>query len=259
MNKIKFGILLGVALLASVVSAHSQTRNRVGSGLDVGVGFKVDNVNPSVQYYQLLHLLPERRFSIGWTARLSPFFGHKLDFITAPAGLSRGKTGFDAIGAPYVPANLDTITFSNVSATALNFGIRVQGRFGPVEIGASADLLGLTIGGGQSGVYRSSTGKFVAGITAAGADSVVAFTGTNVNQLAHPTAGNLRLFGDNNIGTLGTEVFVRVFLNQRIAVKIGYQWVITEMTNSNRDIVANNDRFRYTTSMTYVGLTFPLN
>lgn len=252
-------LLVGLIwLTATAAWAQSPVANRISSGVDLGAGFKVDNINPSVQYYQVLHLVPNRLFSIGWTTKLSTFYGKKLDFITAPAGLSRGKTGFDAIGAAYVPANLDTLSFGTMTVTSLNFGIRVQGKLGPVELGASADLLGISLGASRTAIYQSSTGKFVAGVTAAKTDSLVSFTGVNASQSARPGIANLRLLGDNNIGTLGTEVFARILINQRVGIKLGYQWIITEMTAAKRDVVAGNNRFRYTTSMPYVALTFPL-
>jgi hypothetical protein len=252
-------ILLTLLTLAGAGAwAQSPVRNRISSGIDAGAGFKRDNISPSIQYYQVLHLIPNRLFSVGWTVRYTGFYGTDLEYITAPARLSRGKTGFEAIGAPYVPANLDTLSYTHVSAHALNFGLRVQGRIGPVEIGASADLFGLSIGPGGTAKYQSSTGQFVAGTSVAGKDSLASFTGTNASQAANPTPVNLRLLGDNNIGTLATEVFVRVLVNPRLGVKVGYQWLTTEMTTNNRDLIADNNRFRYSTSMAYVALTFPL-
>jgi hypothetical protein len=252
--------LAGFLWLSGAAGAWAQppVTNRIGSGIDLGAGVKNTIFNPSVQYYQVLHVLPNRLLSVGWTLRFSPFYGNDLDYITAPARLSRSKTGLNALGAAYVPATIDTVSYADVSATALNFGLRVQGRIGPVEIGVSADVLGLTLGRARTGRYQSSTGRFRAGGMANGVDSLVAFSGPNVNQFSHPTPVNLRLLGDNNLGTMTTEVFVRVFVIQRVAVKLGYQWFITEMIMDNRDTSVNNDRFRHTASMPYFAVTFPL-
>lgn len=68
----------------------------------------------------------------------------------------------------------------------------------------------------------------------------------------------MRLLGDNDIGTLNTEVYARVKISQRFGVKLGYQWLTTEMTMQNRDVVADNNRFRHRAGLYYVALTLPV-
>ena len=252
------------ACLPICAIAQAPVSSRLSSGMEVGASFKSNVLSPSATYYQLLNLTQNKMLSIGWTSTFRTFYADNLDYTTAPAYLSRGgKTGFYALGAPLVPGNLDTLRMGSASGTSLNFGARIQLRFGPVELGASADILGLTLGRTRVGQYLSQNGYF--NVKAASGKDSTAFFRKGANgvdnrvQSAKPTTANLQLLGDNSLGTLATEVYAKVLINQRIGVKFGYQWVTTEYTTSVRNAGAdNNNRFRNRTGgMPYVALAFP--
>lgn len=245
--------------LAVYSFAQSPVSARLRSGFDVGMAYTKSNYNPSATYYQLINVGKRRMFAIGWTMRLGAFYGDNINYYTAPARLTRGKTGFGALSGPLVDSNIDTVRFDYVSMTSLNVGVRAQVNLGRVELGASADLLGLTLGRWRTARYRSSTGLFSTIKSKSGADSVSApFEGASVFQRAYPSRLNLRLLGDNDRGTLSTEVYAHVRINQRFAVKAGYQWLTTEVTVQNRDIIADNNRFRNRAGMAYLALTLPI-
>lgn len=250
--------LLGLLLVSTLpVFAQSLVSSRISAGIDLGAGFKGQQVAPSIAYYQLLNIGEKRMFSIGYTLKFGTFYAQNLDYTTAPARLSRGKSGFSALGAPLVINNIDTLSMANASVTNLNLGLRAQVQLGPVQLGVSADVLGLSVGKSRTGHYQSSTGQFNVP-TSTGADSLLAFTGTNANQSASPTNANLRLLGDNNIGTLSSEIYARIRVGQRLGIKVGYQWLTTELSTKNRDVKADNNRFRNRTNFPYLALTFPL-
>lgn len=259
MNMTKFRCLL-ICFVPLLSVAQSPVSTRLSAGVDLGAGFRSEQVSPSLMYYQLLSVTRQKFLSVGWNLAFRTNYASNIDYITAPAELTRGgKTGFFALGAPLVPGNLDTLRMSSASGTSLNLGIRAQIHLKYVDIGASADLVGLTVGRTRIGQYMSSTGSFVAGTyRVGGADSTARFTGTNTSQSASPTIANLQLLGDNAIGTLATEVYARVWLGQRIGVKVGYQWLISEYTTSVKNVAAdNNNRFRSRSGLTYVAVTFP--
>ena len=193
---------------------------------------------------------------MGWMATFRTFYASDVNYLTAPAKLSRGKTGFYALDAPLIPANLDTLTMASASGTSLNLGVRAEIHVSIFDIGASADILGITLGRTRVGKYRSSTGLFV-GTSRAGADSLHRFTGGNVNQSAKPTIANLQLLGDNSVGTLATEMYVRARVSQRCGIKAGYQWLTTEYTTSTTNTVDGNSRFRSHSGLMYVAVTIP--
>jgi hypothetical protein len=248
--------ILFICLLPLLSVAQSPVSTRLSAGVDLGAGFRPQQISPSLSYYQLLNVTRYKALSIGWTATLRTFYASNVDYITAPAELSRGgKTGFAALGAPLVASRLDTLRMSSASGTSLNFGVRAQIHLKFVDIGVSADILGITLGRNRIGQYLSSTGSFVTGKS--GVDSIGRFAGPYLNQTAKPTIANLQLLGDNSIGTLATEVYARVLLGQRFGVKVGYQWLMTEYTASVRNAVDDNNRFRSRSGLTYVAVTIP--
>jgi hypothetical protein len=251
--------LVAIFILFSLHSfAQSPVAARLSSGFDVGMAFAKNNYNPSIAYYQLLNIGERKLFALGWTMRLGAFYGDNLNYYTAPARLTHGKTGFNALAGPLIADNIDTVRYDYVTMTSFNVGIRAQVNLGMVELGASADLLGLTVGKWRTGRYQSSTGQYALRNVAGQDSALVYFQGVNTFQRSYPSRVNLRLLGDNDIGTLSTEIYARIHISQRIAIKAGYQWLTTETTVANRDVVADNDRFRHRVGMTYVALTFPI-
>lgn len=252
-------LLIALLTFVSVHSfAQSPVSARLSSGYEVGMAYSKNNYNPSLGYYQLINIGERKLVSLGWTARLGAFYGDNINYFTAPARLTRGKTGLGALSGPLIDSNIDTVRFDYVTMTSLSFGIRAQVNLGRVELGASADLLGLTLGRRRTARYRSSTGAFDIDTVQNATIQTAPFTGANVFQQARPSRLNLRLLGDNDLGTLSTEVYARVRVSQRLAVKVGYQWLTTEVTVQNRDVIADNNRFRNRAGMAYVALTFPI-
>lgn len=252
-------VICAVLLFVSIHTlAQSPVSARLSSGYDLGMAYSTNRYNPSFAYYQLINLGEHKLFSLGWTARFGAFYGDNINYYTALARLTREKTGLGALSAPLIVSNIDTVRYDYVTNTSLNVGIRAQVNLGRVEIGASADLLGIAFGKSRIGRYISSNGQFRLH-KASGADSTTAyFQGANTFQSSRPSTFNLRLLGDNDMGTLATEVYARVRVSQRMGVKLGYQWLTTEMTMSNRDVVADNNRFRNRSGMAYLAVTFPI-
>lgn len=246
------------AFVTSQSFAQSPVSARLQSGYDLGMAYSTGNYNPSVAYYQLINVGGRKLFAVGWNIRLGAFYGDNLDYYTAPARLTREKTGFAALGAPLVIRNIDTVRYDYVTMTSASVGVRAQVNLGKLTIGASADLLGLTFGKKRIGRYKSSTGQYtIKGV--AGKDSInIPFQGAGASQSSRPSTLNVRLLGDNDRGTLSTELYARYRINDRFGIKVGYQFLTTEMTVANRDVIADNDRFRHRASMAYVAVTLPV-
>lgn len=246
------------AFITTQAFAQSPVSARLQSGYDIGMAYTTGNYNPSAAYYQLINIGDRKLFAVGWNIRLGAFYGDNLNYYTAPARLTREKTGFSALGAPLVIRNIDTVRYDYVTMTSASVGVRAQVNLGKLTIGASADLLGLTFGKKRDGRYKSSTGQYtIQG--ASGKDSTsVPFQGASVFQSSRPSALNIRLLGDNDRGTLSTEIYARYSINQRFGIKVGYQMLTTEMTVANRDIIADNNRFRHRANMAYIAVTLPV-
>jgi hypothetical protein len=99
-----------ICLLPLLSVAQSPVSTRLSAGADLGAGFRPGQISPSLTYYQLLNVTKQKLISVGWTATFRTFYGSNVDYITAPAEISRGgNTGFHALGAALVPARLDTL------------------------------------------------------------------------------------------------------------------------------------------------------
>ncbi|SOD78310.1 hypothetical protein [Spirosoma fluviale] len=250
-----------IALLTLVplfAVAQSPVSARLSSGYDLGMAYSKNKYNPSITYYQLIHVGERKLLSLGWTARLGAFYGDNLNYYTAPARLTRGKSGLGALTAPLITNNIDTVRYDYITNTSLNIGFRAQLNLGRLEIGGSADLLGIAFGKSRLGRYMSSTGQYKI-TSSTGADSTTTyFQGANTFQDAKPSTFNVRLLGDNDRGTLATEIYARYRVSQRMGIKLGYQWLTTETTVSNRDVIADNNRFRNRAGMAYFAVTLPV-
>jgi hypothetical protein len=117
-------MLLFMSCFVTKTQAQSTVSARLKSGLDVGFAYKTDNYSPSATYFQLLNIGEKKLFSVGYTVRLASLYLDNQNFYTAPARLTRGKTGFAALGAPLQYKNIDTIRMDYATNTSLNVGLR---------------------------------------------------------------------------------------------------------------------------------------
>lgn len=227
----------------------NQKNFAVGGGLsggfDIGLGIQKNTTNPSLIYYELKSITRSNTILVGWTARLSSFYGQDLNYYTAPARLTRS-------------AAIDTVSLNHLAQTSLNVGVRAEWNLGRLQFGASVDLLGFTfLGRSRIGQIHSSTGLF-SQPDSLGQDQQRPFTGSDVFQSVSPTRLNVNWWGDHERGMLTTEVYARIYLRPNIALKLGYHWLSTEITLANRDIVADNARFRNRVGLPYFALTLPM-
>ena len=246
-------------LIALLLSWHAYGQ-RIGKygisgGVDGQMGVKNGSFNPSISYFELIGIGKRKSIFIGWTGRLSAFYGNNLDYITAPARLTRGEGSLRSIGKPLLIDNIDTLHDGHTAHTSLNLGIRLEYYVGRVTLGASVDLLGFTfLRHSQTDYLSSSTGLFMA-VDSLGRTLPKPYQGVNAYQSATPQRFNIRLLGDNNRGMLTTELYLRCQLSKEIGLKANYQWVTTELFIGNKDIVSNNNRFRNRITMLSIGIT----
>lgn len=218
----------------------------LNGGFDLGVGFQSKVNNPSLTYFELKSLTRSNTLFVGWTARISSFYGQDLDYQTAPARLTSKR-------------EIDTVHFSRLAQTSFNLGVRAEWYLGRLQFGASVDLLGITfLGRPQVGQVYSSTGLFNR-LDAIGQTRQTPFQGSDAFQAASPTRLNVKLWGDHERGMLTTDVYARLYIVSNVGLKLGYQWLSTEVTLMNQDVVANNARFRNRLGLAYVAVTFPIN
>jgi hypothetical protein len=183
----------------------------------------------------------KKNFKIGYGARITSVFGIDRNYVTAPAKLTRGVTGPIAVFSERLLDNYDTIYLARPQVNFLNLYFSIQYTFfRRLDVGLNADLAGVSFGTKEITEYYSSKNN--------PGDYSQA-------QRAYPTGFNIMLLGDNNIGSLNSEVFARFWITNQWAVKASLNFVFTEYTTVNA-LRLGNDRFRDRTFMAGVAVTF---
>ncbi len=205
--------------------------------LTVGVG---DRQGLIALTWQKLHPLGlKKRLYVGYGARGAMYFAGNQSFITAPARLSKGKAGPEAIFTPYKVENLDTVSFSKTGVFSANFTLfllySLSSRW---DLCFNMDMFGFSLGSSRNGDFVSSLNN-----------------PAKTRVYGGPTNVNLMLTNDNNIGNLNSELVLRYWLNEQWALKFGYSLYFAEY-RLDRKVLFNNDRFRNKSPMICLGLTF---
>jgi len=141
-----------------------------------------------------------RRFKVGAGLRLNNYLGNdNLEYITAPAELTGDE------------ANIDTVTFTGTQISALNAFIAL--RYDVTErwgLEFNIDLAGFSFGGEKTGnlTYNDQSEPLATNAT--------------------PTAGNLLLVGDNDIGNLNSEFLLTYRYKSNWRFKVGAMFNFNE-------------------------------
>ncbi len=224
-------LFLFVVLLifATVTGSHAQRISRVNYGIDVGTGFAPDIFTPSLNYYQNLSFGSFKYVSIGWTGRFS-------------GNIIGGNPVLKTIGNP---KEEDEISLKQIAVYNAAFGVTLNFNFDHIEFGANVDLLNLSAGKTSNVLYK------IADLQNA-TDSIRKFH----NQLvtAYPQmAGLLPIATKKSSGN--SEVYMRLWINQEIGIKVGYQLV--NVVFSTQDPLNNGQkRFVNQYGMPFAALSF---
>ena len=232
-------IVLIVIILAinSLCSAQKQTQRTADFAVAAGNGF-----SPAVSVNKLWGLGPKNKFSVGVGLRFTGLYGGQRDYITAPARLTSGKTGPQVLFVESILSNLDTLSLTQTAVGYINIPIYLQYSFSKkFEIGLNIDALGLGFGGKQSGRFSAKESKSL----------------NNTIQSAKPTAFNLLLVSDNDLGSLNSEIYARYWINNKIGIRAGLSFQFVEYT-TERLLTFENDRFRSKNLLPMFALSYKL-
>lgn len=241
MKKIFVCLLVSLVAMKSMAQGYEKSYKTADLALAAGKGF-----SPALSYTQMFGVGKSYRFKIGYGVRLSSLFANDITTRTAPASLTSGKSSFAALVSEDIIANIDTFSMKKVQVNALNLSINLQYALSEkLEAGINIDAIGFTFGGKQSGslVANASKRKFQ--------------DGTVVSE-AKPTAFNLLLVSDSDLGSLNSEVFVRYWVNDKIGVRGGLSFLFAEYTSDKKVNVAGeqNDRWRYKSLLPMLALSY---
>lgn len=232
MKKIILFLLFSHTLSAQYLYPKTQ------HNLDLAVAFG-SAFSPSISYQNLYSIGKTDRFKIGWGVRLNTFFSGQKNYITAPAKLTSGTQSIVALFTENIAGNLDTLQLTKSRLGSLNGTIILQYSFKKLDFGFNIDFIGFTFGGKQSGKFMASESNSL----------------NKTTQTAKPTPFNLLLISDSDIGSLNSELYLRYWVSNRLAVRAGASFQFLEYT-TDKTLTFENDRFRHKALLPFVAITY---
>lgn len=228
-----------VIMLQAQVAAQPGT-NRFA---DIAVTGGKSQGAVAASYVYSWRLGSKKKWEAGLGLRYTGYLGTKKDFTTAPGRLARSTTvPFLIVFASQQTANWDTLSVQrpliNSINLSANFGYHFTQKW---SLGFNIDLIGFSFGRKTSGILTSN------GITKA-------------DPVLKPAAFNVLLTGDNDYGSLNSEVFLKYKLNRRWGVKAVYQFYFAEYRTTTIQQTAPDgtlvDRFRNKANMLGAGVSY---
>lgn len=242
MNK-KIALIAFLSISVSLGFSQTGTLPRINSFIDLSGTIGESQGAIAASYVHNWRLGKTKRWEIGYGVRWTSYFGVKNDFTTAPGRLARSTTfPFLIVFAAHETKNEDTLQvqrpFTNSINLSTNFGYHFNNHW---SAGFNIDVIGFTFGRTSSAVLTSN------GVT-------------KTENAARPAAFNVLLTGDNDIGSLNSEFFVKYQLNNHWGIKADYQFIFVEYKTTTIKQTAPDgtmvDRFRNKANLFGVGVSY---
>ncbi len=233
----KIFLIAAISIPAALFAQKKTATNQFAD-----IGFSVGNeFGISTSYFYNWQLGKNKKIEIGLGARYSGLFGKDLQYITAPAKLTSGKSGPGALFTENIKENIDSLLVQKPQTNSINIALELGYNISPKFYAAfNIDLIGFSFGKKfNDGLYiRNNSGT----------------TGIS----AKPTAFNALLISDNDRGSLNSELYLRYKLNNKWAVHGGISFLFSEYTTDIKvqQVPDPNDRFRYKSAGGLLGVTY---
>jgi hypothetical protein len=185
------------------------------------------------------------RLKVGYGIRFTTFVAANKFFVTAPAKYTSPVQNIFTIFSETIEQNIDTITTPTANTNSLNAAIYLEYAIAKrFDVGFNIDVVGFSFGPEKTFNVLSSSYD----------------PNQSPVQTGSPTRLNLLLSSDNDIGSLNSEFFVRYWLKDNIALRLGFTFLFSEYRTSENLSFDNgriiNDRYRYKAGMPLIGLTY---
>lgn len=202
---------------------------------DIAYSFGKNSNTFSGNVVKNFKVLKNEKLHLGVGARAGYFQGKDVSYLTAPAKHTKSKDG------------IDTIIVSKPMFININISLNALYHFTPEwSVGCNIDALGFSFGKKKdSDFYPSKASQ-----EETPARKYISNTQVRVSQ------NNFLFIGDNNKGTLYSEVFLRYTYQQRYNLKVGYSFITTEYSSKNRIGHDGNYRFRNTSGQMMLGFGY---
>lgn len=232
-------ILVGITALAAQAQVPFKQNHNFGLALSAGS----QEFNAALSWNQTHGIFKNNKFKLGYGIRYNFYTGSDKLYTTAPAELTSNMTGPGVLFSETFPENIDTFSVASAQHHSINAAIYLEYDFNEKwGVGFNIDAIGLSFGPEASGSIISSYAP----------DN---FEQTEIK--AKPTAANVLLISDNDIGMLNSELYVKYNLSNKLGFRAGFTFEFTEYTTEQEfDFNFNNDRFRYKSLMGMISINY---
>lgn len=218
--------LLFVCLVSTQIGYTQKTEEspkkgfKYNNNFDLALGVGSGSFSSTLSWVKFHGIGKKQNFKIGYGIRLTNYVGSAITYKTADAKLIADK-------------KIEELQFASAQTNSLNLSINLQYSLSQkIELGFNIDALGVSFGGEQNGTK---------------ADVKVA--------TASPTSGNVLLIGNNDIGSLNSEFYIRYWVSQKFAIRAGISYLFSEYTTTVK-LADDNNRYRATPILGFVAFTF---
>lgn len=238
-------LIVAMLLIASIKSVAQENTSTWADG-SISIGKMGSTAAFGIE--KIHKLGSKKQFNFGYGARLTSYYSKNkaLKFRTAPAKLTSGKTSIVALFSEDINSQIDTLNFKNLQVNSINLFLDLGYNISPkISLGFNIDAIGFSFGKKQNAIFEANI-----------SDS----EGLNNNSksiIAKPTALNLLLVSDSDIGSLNSEIYTRVNLNSKLALRAGACFQFIEYT-AEENLAFNNNRFRMKQLMPFLAISFKL-
>ena len=237
------GVILSLILLTNVATAQTVPTKKTNRFIDLAVTAGSSQGSAAFSYVHNWKIGKKQKWEIGLGGRLTSYFGTKKEYVTAgPARLTRSHSiPFLIFFADQKPENWDTLNVQRPFTTALNATVNIGYHFNKKwSAGFNIDLIGVTLGRTTNGILTGN--------------------GTTRNDSkVKPSAFNLLLTGDHDLGSLNSELFVGYKFSDKWSLRGVYQFYFSEYKTTNLNQVASDgtviNRFRNKVNAFGIGIS----
>lgn len=248
MNFIKhyFSTMIILLYCINCLAQNNKTEAPQNKFIDITGTLGQSQGSAAVSYVNNWKVSKNKKLELGLGLRYTLYTGVKKDYITAPAKYSRSNTiPFAIVFAGQEIQNWDTLTVQRPLTHSLNLTGNIGYYFSEKLYGGiNIDLIGFTIGRNTSAIFKSN--------------------GNTINEnISKPSSFNLLLTGDNDLGTLNSEFFIKYKLDNLLSIKAVYQFLFNEYKTTSVFQTAPDgtvvDRFRNKVNAFGLGISYNFN
>lgn len=225
------------------MTVKGQSSLKEDSNFDLTLSTSKGSFSTALGWYRFHGLGEKKKLELGYGVRVTSFIGANKYYTTAPAKYTSPVQNLGTLFSETLEHNIDTITTATSITNSLNLAIYIQYKVTTrLSVGFNIDAIGFSFG--PSRKFNIISSSFDAGQAPV--------------QKGSPTAFNLLLTSDNDIGSLNSEFYAGFGITKKLSVKAGLTFLFSEYRTGNQLSFDNgrimNDRYRYKSAMALVGI-----